>query len=1134
MAYTLLYGDQVLYDPYTDSTVTEAKLTAKSNNPDYLDFDMPRGHALYDEVRERGALVTLEWDGTVLFSGEVESIDADFEGTKSVSCVGALAWLKDTVVRPYSTLAEEGGLTPPSTVDGLFAWYVDQHNQHAKDGRRTFAVGVNQGAALDRNNHVYRASEQLPTTWDEISDKILESLGGYVTVGYSPLTVNLYADVHETNSQVIDLGVNLTDIDIEVDTDDLHTAVRPKGGKPEGAEGAVTIAELEDGEVEGEGGVVKSGDVVYDPAAVLAYGYREEAWTDSDCETAQGLLEAAVKRLNAVKAPSTTVEAKAVDLALVDGERYEHLKVGHAVRVRSAYHGVDEYLVVESCDIDLQDPGSTTYTLGRGINTATGIQSAYLKAANGNINAALDKTDALDKSVKDAAKDAADAKSDAADAKSDATAAKSDAADAKDAAAKAEDAALDAIVSVVLWYAVTDSPTTEPEDGSWSEDMPVYEAGTYVWTRQQSIDGRGASAFSAPACVTGNQGIPGKGQDGKTAYVHIAYANSADGKTDFDIADPTGRSYMGQYTDNAAADSTDPAAYAWALIKGAKGEQGDKGDKGEQGPQGPKGATGATGATGPQGTGVSSVKIQYAVGSSKYTAPTTGWQADVPEWASGSYIWQRAVTTRSDGTVEYGTAVLYGALNSVAQTVEGHTQSISSIKQTAERVEMAVSTGGNNLMNGTAWFSSLSGGAWSVSGIRVSGSATLAHAHDASCPVPESDCVTITGTAAGADGGFCQDGYDDFVQGEQVTLSCWACASRASSKVTLCPAFNQESGGAQPTNPSGAFTVGLTWKKYSWTSTIQQATRHSIGYVYLAPTVAGDELYVAGLKLERGPAATAWCQSSTDVSNYMACTADGVEVGKRVNGARSGTHSLLNGSGLYIRDKDTANLAYFTADTAMLGQGKAYVQAGETGGGKGVLVRSGSSSYPGAALRAQSNSANQEVGVTSGSYNFAWMSAASNAYIDVTDSSVAVGPDSPGGGSNCWLGCERVFFGANSPAKRYFYEADDFNLDMGNANVRIHARGGVVVVNVSGDWALGSLWASVSLGTVPNDHNGRYRPAYNVYAPAMCANQSGSGATFLRVGTDGAITLNRQGGSAITSTQWYIANLTYPITLGKH
>lgn len=92
--------------------------------------------------------------------------------------------------------------------------------------------------------------------------------------------------------------------------------------------------------------------------------------------------------------------------------------------------------------------------------------------------------------------------------------------------------------------------------------------------------------------------------DGKSAYVHIAYANSADGQTDFSRTNPDGRAYLGQYTDDQPEGSSDPAAYTWQLTKGADGvdgEDGAPGATGPQGPQGPQGATGATGATGPQG-----------------------------------------------------------------------------------------------------------------------------------------------------------------------------------------------------------------------------------------------------------------------------------------------------------------------------------------------------------------------------------------------------------------------------------------------------------------------------------------------------------------------------------------------------
>ena len=81
----------------------------------------------------------------------------------------------------------------------------------------------------------------------------------------------------------------------------------------------------------------------------------------------------------------------------------------------------------------------------------------------------------------------------------------------------------------------------------------------------------------------GANGIPGKdGKDGKTQYTHLAYANSADGKTDFSVSDGN-REYIGMYVDFVEADSTDPTKYTWSLIKGADGAQGVPGTPGVNG-----------------------------------------------------------------------------------------------------------------------------------------------------------------------------------------------------------------------------------------------------------------------------------------------------------------------------------------------------------------------------------------------------------------------------------------------------------------------------------------------------------------------------------------------------------------------
>lgn len=73
-----------------------------------------------------------------------------------------------------------------------------------------------------------------------------------------------------------------------------------------------------------------------------------------------------------------------------------------------------------------------------------------------------------------------------------------------------------------------------------------------------------------------------KGTDGLTQYTHLAYANSADGKTDFSVDSPN-REYIGMYVDFTEADSTNPDDYAWSLIKGADGADGTPGRPGTNG-----------------------------------------------------------------------------------------------------------------------------------------------------------------------------------------------------------------------------------------------------------------------------------------------------------------------------------------------------------------------------------------------------------------------------------------------------------------------------------------------------------------------------------------------------------------------
>ena len=85
----------------------------------------------------------------------------------------------------------------------------------------------------------------------------------------------------------------------------------------------------------------------------------------------------------------------------------------------------------------------------------------------------------------------------------------------------------------------------------------------------------------------GDQGAAGAdGENGKTSYLHIAYADSADGSVGFSTSDSINKSYIGQYTDFNISGSSNYQDYDWSRIKGEKGDRGEQGVAGENGSSG--------------------------------------------------------------------------------------------------------------------------------------------------------------------------------------------------------------------------------------------------------------------------------------------------------------------------------------------------------------------------------------------------------------------------------------------------------------------------------------------------------------------------------------------------------------------
>lgn len=115
------------------------------------------------------------------------------------------------------------------------------------------------------------------------------------------------------------------------------------------------------------------------------------------------------------------------------------------------------------------------------------------------------------------------------------------------------------------------APVQNPTAAQMSKTPNKY-IGTY--TDFSGVDSTDPTKYTW-AKFEGDQGAQGpKGADGKTPYFHIAYANSADGRTGFSVDDSVNKLYIGQYTDYTPDDSTDPTRYSWTKIKGDQGAAG--------------------------------------------------------------------------------------------------------------------------------------------------------------------------------------------------------------------------------------------------------------------------------------------------------------------------------------------------------------------------------------------------------------------------------------------------------------------------------------------------------------------------------------------------------------------------------
>lgn len=340
----LLYNDQL-----EEYKIFEPKAELELNKIGRFDFKIFSNHPSFNNMKRLKSIITVYQDDFLMFRGRILNDEQGFYNEKNVECESEIAFLVDSIQRPYDFNG-----TPAE----LFKQFIENHNSQVEEAHRFIVGNV---TVTDPNDYIARSDSEYLNTWESIQKKLLETLGGYIWIRHESTGnyIDYLADLNILSPQKIEFGKNLLDLKRQTKGEDIATAIIPLGAKEEGSENRLTIESVNNGV-----------DYVYNQDAVDTYGwiFRKQTW--DDVTEASNLLTKGTAYLNEQMQMLYSIDLNAADLATVD-KTVESFHLGTKVSVTTEPHSIDQLFLVSKLSIDLLKPASNKLTLGDTIQTFT-------------------------------------------------------------------------------------------------------------------------------------------------------------------------------------------------------------------------------------------------------------------------------------------------------------------------------------------------------------------------------------------------------------------------------------------------------------------------------------------------------------------------------------------------------------------------------------------------------------------------------------------------------------------------------------------------------------------------------------------------------------------------------------------
>ena len=366
MSWEVLVDDNPLYTfeaPYSKNNkyILEMLLELELSKAGQFTFKIMQDHPLFSDINVLASEIKVtDENRKVLFVGRPISDSIDFYNIHTFVCEGALAYLNDVIIRPFTaTVSAANGL---EAIKGEFTKIVKFYNDYAAPSNRKIRVG---DVTVSKPRHTgslwYFSSKKYMTAMEYIQTKLINKYGGILQArsgvdsdtGEKFIYLDYLADITSAGTQGVTFAQNLIDIVTDKNGTSICTAVIPIGKDESG--NTVKIDGITDGAKSET--ISKTGDYIYSPDAVSRYGHISQVVNFDDVTDADTLLDAAMDYFNLVRTIHSKTTLTAVDLHYATGFDVPSFRVGEVIPITSAphqaIHGFNNTALIRKLSINL-------------------------------------------------------------------------------------------------------------------------------------------------------------------------------------------------------------------------------------------------------------------------------------------------------------------------------------------------------------------------------------------------------------------------------------------------------------------------------------------------------------------------------------------------------------------------------------------------------------------------------------------------------------------------------------------------------------------------------------------------------------------------------------------------------------